>query len=70
MPASYCKFTSSWLSDDIDVSDEDKLDLVDLGAKANRDILIKIVVFLLVTVTSIALIVKYCCCRHKRQKID
>ena len=70
MPANYCKFTSSWLSDDVDVSDEENLDLVDIGAEANKDILIKVFVFLLVTLTSIAFTVKYCCCRQSRQKID
>ena len=49
----YCRFTSSWLSDEDDVMDEDGLGLVDLAAEANIDIRNKI----LIVIACISLIV-------------
>ena len=34
----YCRFTNSWLSDDADLEDEEKLGLVDITAEVNREI--------------------------------
>ena len=55
----FCKFTDSWLSDDVDLRDEDKLDLVDITAEANNDILIKL--FLILAATSAIIVL---CCKN------
>ena len=65
----FCKFTDSWLSDDVDLRDEDKLDLVDITAEANNDILIKVFLFLILAATSAIIVLccnKFICYRKGR----
>ena len=38
----YCWFTNSWLSDDADLEDEESFGLVDIAAKVNREIAMKL----------------------------
>ena len=53
----YCKFTSSWLSDEVDLGLEDDLDLVDIAAEATREILIKLAISICAIIISIALLI-------------
>ena len=54
----YCKFTSSWLSDEVDLGLEDDLDLVDIAAEATREILIKFAISICAIIVSIALLIR------------
>ena len=54
----YCKFTSSWLSDEADMGLEEDLDLVDIAAEATRDILIKLSISICTIIVSIAFLIR------------
>ena len=70
LKSTYCQFTDSWLSDDVDLRDEDNLDLVDIAAEANRDILIKVLLLIVLTVTSFVFCCKKFCCDSRGRKQD
>ena len=53
----YCKFTSSWLPDEVDLGLEDDLDLVDIAAEATREILIKFAISICAIIISIAVLI-------------
>ena len=38
----HCRFTSPWLGDEADVSAEAELELVDIAAEANTEIILKL----------------------------
>ena len=38
----HCRFTSPWLGDEVDVSAEAELELVDIAAEANTEIILKL----------------------------
>ena len=54
----YCKFTSSWLSDEADMGLEEDLDLVDIAAEATREILIKLSISICTIIVSIAFLIR------------
>ena len=54
----YCKFTSSWLSDEADMGLEEDLDLVDIAAEATREILIKLSISICAVIVSIAFLIR------------
>merc|ERR1712126_285595 len=70
LKSTYCQFTDSWLSDDVDLRDEDNLDLVDIAVEANRDILIKVLLIIVLTVTSFVFCCQKCCCDGRGRKQD
>ena len=63
-----CRFTSSWLSDDVDVTDEEALDLIDLAAEANKDLMMKSLIILTSLTVILMLICKACCCKSRANK--
>ena len=54
----YCKFTSSWLSDDVNLDLEDDLDLVDIALEATREILLKLLISICAIILSIAFLIR------------
>ena len=63
-----CRFTSSWLSDAVDVTDEEALDLIDLAAEANKDLMMKSLIILTSLTVILSLICKACCCKSCANK--
>ena len=53
-----CKFTSSWLSDEVNLELEDDLDLVDIAKEATREILLKLLISMCAIILSIALLIR------------
>ena len=53
-----CKFTSSWLSDEVDLSVEESLDLVDIAAEATQEILMTLLITMFVLIISFAILMR------------
>ena len=53
-----CKFTSSWLSDEVDLSVEESLDLIDIAAEATQEILIMLFITIFVLIISFVILMR------------
>ena len=54
----YCKFTSSWLSDEADLGLEEGLDLVDIAEEATREILIKLSISICAIIVTVTFLIR------------
>jgi len=64
----YCWFTNSWLSDEVDLEDEDSLGLVDIAAEVNAEVGKKLLGILAVLIFIVLLFTRFC--RNGKMKIQ